>query len=279
MKTTIATRFRRSSPLTHLNKLTLMFLTLILQYLNKLIEGKVGNLTPPQAFHAVKVQSFKDNRIKLLAKFAGELPVKVFALVADLPIETCESSNTSPLAVRTFLFTTQRLVERPKFLQVRFQRLWVLYLFTRGKCQICVFHTEVRPNAFTCCWQGSKIFVGRRDTKPISTATITLYRNLANRSMPLAVLVKSICDFIKLPFTCLWIPLAKTQGHTIIIQRPTSRTRIRKRLKLTSRLNMRSTPKFLKETVIRLMNTLEFLLHNLARQGVPMRVGRLFQQF
>ena len=96
MKTTIATRFRRSSPLTHLNKLTLMLLTLILQYPNKLIEGKVGNLTPPQAFHAVKVQRFNGNRIKLLAKFAGELPVKVFTLIADFPIKACYLSNTLP---------------------------------------------------------------------------------------------------------------------------------------------------------------------------------------
>ena len=135
MKTTITTRFSCSSPLIDLFEKTLMFATLILQYLNELVEGKVRNFTSPQPFHAIKVQGFKDNRIKLLAKFAGELPMKVFALVSDFLIEACKLSHTPPPTVRTFLFTAQCFIERPKFVQVRFQRLWVLYLLTRGKCQ------------------------------------------------------------------------------------------------------------------------------------------------
>ena len=36
-----------------------MFTTLVFQNLNELIESKVGNLPPPEPFHAVKVQGFR----------------------------------------------------------------------------------------------------------------------------------------------------------------------------------------------------------------------------
>ena len=206
--------------------------------------------------------------------------MKVFTLIADFPIETCDLSHTLPPTVRTFDFTTQRFHERPKFVQGLFQRLWVLSLLTRAKCQVSVFHTKVGfPNAFTCCRQRLKICVGCRYTDPIAPATITFYSDSANRSMPLPVLVKSISDFIKLPFTCFRIPLAKSQRDTVIKQRPTRTSGIRNRFKRTSRLNMRSTTEFLKETVIRFMNTFEFLLRRLTWQCLPMRVCSIFQKF
>ena len=138
-----------------------MFLTLIFQYLNKLVEAKIGDFASPKAFHTVKVQSFKDNRIKLLTEFRGELPMKVFALVRNFPIEACELSDTPPPTVRPFNFTRKAFVERPKFVQGVFQRLWVLYFLTPAKCQVSVFHAEVCPYAFTCSRQRSKICIGR----------------------------------------------------------------------------------------------------------------------
>ena len=160
MKPTIATRFRCRSPLTGLTQLTLMFLTLILQYLNKLVEGKIGDFTSPQAFHTVKVQGFNRNGIKLLTKFGRQLPVKVFALVRDLPIEVRDLPHTPPPTVRTFDFTRKVFVERLKFVQGLFQRLWVLDFLTRAQCQVRVFHAEVCPNALTCCRQWFKICIG-----------------------------------------------------------------------------------------------------------------------
>ncbi len=216
MKSAVATRFRCSRPLSDLNKMTLMFLTLISQYLNELVEPKVRDFTTPQSFHAIKVQCFKDNRIKLLTEFAGELPLKVFTLIADFPIQTCDLPNTLPPPIRTFDFTTQCLVERPKFVQVRFQGLWVLYLFTRGKCQIGIFHTKVCPNAFTCCQQRSKISIGCCDTKIVVAAGITFDCDSNYLSVPLAVLVKRIRHFIKLPLTRSRIPFTKPQRDTII---------------------------------------------------------------
>ncbi len=132
MKPTIATRFRCSCPLTDLFEKTLMFLTFILQYLNKLVEGEVRDFTSPEAFHTLKVQRLKDYRIKLLTKFRGKLPMKVVALVGYFPIETCEFSDTPPPAIRTFLFPRKFFVEATKFVQGLFQRLSVLYLLTRA---------------------------------------------------------------------------------------------------------------------------------------------------
>ena len=86
----IRTRFRGSSPLTDLNELALMFDALILQYLNKLIERKIGDLTSPQAFHTLKVQRLGNDRIKPFAQVSSNLVVPVLALVADMPIQSAQ---------------------------------------------------------------------------------------------------------------------------------------------------------------------------------------------
>ena len=219
MKTTIATRFRCSSPSIDLLQKTLMFSTLILQYLNKLVERKIGDLTTPQAFHTVKVQGFKDNRIKLLAKFACQLPMKVFALVADFLIETGKLPNAPPPAIRTFLLTAKSFAEFAKFVQGLFQRLWVLFLFTRAQCQIRVFHAKVCPNAFTCCRKPRfEVSVGCCYANPIATAVITLNCDTTDSAVPLAVFMESIWHFIKLPLTCLRIPFTEGKGNTVVFR-------------------------------------------------------------
>ena len=279
MKTAIATRFRCSRPLTDLFKMTLMFITLIFQYLNKLVEGEVRDFASPQAFHTVKVQGFKSNRIKLLTQFRGELPMKVFALVADFPIEACDCSDTPPPAVRAFDFTRKFFIQRPKFAQRLLQRLWVLDFLTRAQCQISVFHAEVCPNAFTCCRQRFEICISRRDTKPIVSAIITFDCNGVDSPVPVAVFMKRIRHFVKLPFTRLWIPFTKRQRDTTVFQRPPRLTRIGDRLKLVSLFDFRSTAKFFEKSVVCFMNASQFLLDRLTWQGVPMRVCGAFQLF
>ena len=254
-----------------------MFLTFILQYLNKLVEGEVRDFTTPHPFHAIKVQSFKDNRIKLFTEFGGKLPMKIFTLVRYFSVETCELSNSTPPAVRTFYLSRKAFVERPKFVQRLFQRLWVLYLLTRAKCQICVFHTEVCPNALTCCWQWSKICVGCYDMKPIVSATVAFNCDSGNRPVPLAVLMKCIWHFIILPLTRSRIPFTERQRDTIIFQRPTRTSRVRYRLELVSGFPLRFTAKFFEKTHIRKMYPLQFFLNRLAWQGVPMPMSRPFQ--
>ena len=132
------------------------------------------------------------------------------------------------------------------------------------------------PNAFTCCRQGSKICISCRQTNPIVATIISFNRNITNNSVPLAVFMKSIRHFIKLPFTCLWIPFTKCQCNTIVFQRPTSSAWVCDGFELMPRLNMGSTAKFFMKAIISFVNTSKFLLDRLTWQGVPMRVFRLF---
>ncbi len=201
-----------------------MFTALIFQYLNELVEGEVRDFTPPQSFHAVKVQRLKDKARKLFTKFTCQLPVKIFsvgrnrrfAVVANFPIQTCKLPDTSPPVARTFNFTRKRFIESPKFVQGLFQRFGVLYLLTRAKCQVRVFHSEVCPNAFTCCRQRFKIGVIRYDVKPIVATIITFDCDTTESPMPLAVLMKRSWHFIKSPLP--FIPLTKSECNTVISQ-------------------------------------------------------------
>ncbi len=203
--------------------------------------------------------------------------MKVFALIRDFPIQTCDLSHTPPPTVRTFNFTRKCFVERPKFLQGVLQRLWVLYFLTRAQCQISVFHAEVCPNAFTCCRQTFHVRVGGCYAEPIVSAVVSLECDTTDRAVPLTVFMESIRDFIKTPFACFRIPLTEGERDTIIFQRPPGFSRKGDRLELMSRLDMRSAPKFLEKAVVCQMDTFQLLLNCLAWQSIPMRVRRLFQ--
>ena len=274
MKSAVATRFRCSSPPTDLEQLTPMLDTLILQYLNKLVERKVRDFTSPKSFHTRKVQGFNRNRIKLLTEFRGKLPLKIFALVADFPIETCDVSHTSPPPVRTFSLTAKCLVERPKLLQVRFQGLGVLFFLTRAQCQICVFHAEVCPNALTCCRQKFRFYKVCNYVKPIITTGITLDYDMTDISIKLTVFMKCISNFIIAPFT--FFPFAEVQRDTIVFQRST-RLLKHKRFKLVAGFPSRFTTQFLEKTDISSVNPSKFFLDGLTRQCFPMRMCRPFQ--
>ena len=241
-----------------------MFTALILQYLNELVEPKVGDFTTPKPFHAIKVQCFKDNGIKLLTEFGGKLPLKVFALIADLPIETCDLSHTPPPAIRTFYLSRKAFVERSKCVQRLFQRLRVLYLLTRAERQICVFHAEICPNALTCCRQRFEICIGCYYVKPIVSATVAFDCDSGNPPVPLAVLMKCIWHFIILPLTRLRIPFTERKCDTIVFQRPTRTSRICYRLELVSGFPFRFTAKFFEKTHIRKMYPFQFFLNRLA---------------
>ena len=193
-----------------------MSITLKPQYLNKLPEGKIGDFASPKPFHAVKVERLGDNRIKPSAQVCGEFPMPVFTLVSNLAIQLCELTDSMPPIVRTFDFTRKAFVKFSEFFQGLFQKLWRLYLFTRVQRQKCVFHTEVRPNAFTCCRQNFYVFRIRRDTKPVATTVITFDCDMSYSTCPFSVFEKGKWNFIKLPLTRLRIPFTKTQCDTII---------------------------------------------------------------
>ena len=251
-----------------------MFLTLILQYLNKLIERKIGDLTSPQAFHSVKVQGFNGKGVKLLTEFTCQLPMKVLALVGDFPIQACDLPNTPPPPVRTFLLTTQGFVERPKRVQGVFQRLWVLFLLTRAQRQICVFHTEVCPDTFTRRWQGFRFYKIREYIKPIITAVIAFYRDTTDIPIKLTVFMERISHFVMPPFTLF--PLSEIESEAILFQRP-ARLFQCEGLEPMPFLNLGSTAKFLEKSLIGQVNPFEFFLDSLTRQRLPMWVRGAFQ--
>ena len=127
----IRTRFRGRRPLSNLKELALMFLTLILQYLNKLSESKVGDFTSPQAFHTLKVQRLYGNRIKPFAQVGSNLVVPVLALVGYMPIQSRKLSDTTPIIVRTFDFTRKAFAQCSEFFQGVFQKIVAIVSFRR----------------------------------------------------------------------------------------------------------------------------------------------------
>ena len=275
MKSAVAARFRCRCPLTHLEQLTPMFLTLIFQYLNKLVESKVGDFSSPQAFHSVKVQGFNRNRIKLLTKVACQLPVKVFALVADFPIQTCELSHTPPPTVRTSNLSGKAFVERPKFVQGAFQRLGVLFLFTRAECQVRVFHAEICPDTLTRRWQRFRFYKIREYIKPIVTASVAFYRDTTDIPIEIAVFTERISDFVMSPFTL--IPFSEIESEAILFQRPTRLFQCEGFKLRFPFFDFRSTPKPLEKSLICQVNPFEFFLDRLTWQCLPMWVRRAFQ--
>ena len=143
-----------------------MFETLILQYLKKLVEGKVRDFTSPKAFHAVKVQGFGSDKVRTPAQISRKFPMPISALVINFDVKSCEFTDSTPPVVRAFYFMRKAFVELTKLFQGRFQGLWVLYLLTRVQCQVGI-HTEVYPYAFTC--SGYHFFSGIicHDIQPI----------------------------------------------------------------------------------------------------------------
>ena len=70
---TIRTRLRRRSPFPDLRELTIMFQTLELQNLKKLVEGKVRDFPTPEAFQvSIKIQRLGDDTVGASAESGGK---------------------------------------------------------------------------------------------------------------------------------------------------------------------------------------------------------------
>ena len=129
-----------------------MFETLISQYLNKLIESKVGDFSTPEAFHAVKVERLGDDKVEPLTQVSCRFVVPIFALVGDFAVKPYQCSDGTPPVTRTFLLATDAFVEFSEFVQDMFQGLRMLNLLAVAESQIGL-HPEVYPYAFTCSGQ------------------------------------------------------------------------------------------------------------------------------
>ena len=256
-----------------------MFDTFILQQRNKLVESEIGDFPSPEAFHSCQVQRFKSECIKASTQVGSEFPMPVKALSADLAIQYRQLSDGTPPVSRTFFLTRKALVERAELFQGLLQELWTLYLFACGKCQICVLHTEVCPNALTC----RRLQFGRSivccDTKPVVSTIITLYRDLLNIARsPITMFVKCERNWFSYPFSLLRIPFTKGYNDMLICYLPTRYPREGDRFEFVLGFNMRSATQFVEKSLIGFMNTFQLTLDRLTRQTLPMRVCRLFQR-
>ncbi len=246
-----------------------MFLTLISQYLNKPVEGKVRDLSPPQSLHTIDIQSLGRDGIKPLAQVGGKFPVPITPLVANMSMKTCKLTHTPPPVARTFNFTRKTFVEFSECFQGLFQELWRLYFLAITERQKRVFHTEVCTNAFTCCLQRFGIYVVGCQTKPIVTARVAFQGNPSDLvSLPLAMFEKGIPHAILFPFSIA--VFSERHCDTIIGYFPTRRPRKRNRLEFVSRLDMRLATQFLEKALIRRVNAFQLRLHGLRRQSLPM---------
>ena len=194
-----------------------MFETFELQYLNKLIESKVRDFTPPKPFHTVKVQRFGRDEVKPSAKVGGKFPMPVSTLVADFAIEYSECSDSTPPVIRTFDFTRYCFIEFPKCVQGLFQELWALYLFTSAKRQKG-FQSEVYPYALTRSRQDFFACVISDNIKPVFSCSVSEDLDIADITLPVTVLMERIPDTVKLQRLCLIIPRFERDTETPILK-------------------------------------------------------------
>ena len=184
----IRTRLCRRCPPSDLNKLTIMFQTLELQNLNKLVEGKVRDFASPKPFHTVKVQRLGGNGIKPLTQVCRTLVVPISALVGNVDVESCQLTDSAPPIARTSHFPRKALVEFSELVQGPFQGLSMVYLLTCIQGQIGVY-AEFYPYAFTC--SGQHFF--RRticyNIKPILTGSIPADLDILNVPFPIAMVM------------------------------------------------------------------------------------------
>ena len=221
---TIRARFTRRCPLSDLKEFTIMFQTLILQYLNKLGEGKVRDFTSPKAFHSVKVQGLGGDKVKPSAEVGRKFPVPITSLIANLAVKLCEVSHPTPPI--TFYLPTDAFVEISKLFQRRFQRLRVLYLLTGVQGQIGI-HTEfdlgidqihslyyiVCAYTFTCSGQHFFGCVICHDGQPVLTDTIPKDLDITDISIPISVMVIQDIALIEDELLLYFILFFERQAH------------------------------------------------------------------
>ncbi len=209
----IRTRFCGRCPLSDLNKLTLMFSTLILQYLNKLVKGEVRDFTSPEAFHTLKVQRLGNDRIKPFAQVSSNLVVPVLALVGDMPIQPRKVSDSTPPVIRTFYLSADSFVEGAKFFQGVFEKLWRLFLFAVAKGQVGL-HTKIYSYALTCSRTGLGSGGICNHVKPIGANTITKDLDKVNFTLVVAVLMKREPAFVEPQALLPVVPRFKREANT-----------------------------------------------------------------
>ena len=183
-----------------------MFETLELQYLNKLIEGKVGDFASPKPFHTLKVECLSGDMVKPSAEVSGKFVVPVLALVGDFTVKPCQFSQRTPPIARTFHLTRQGFVKFAEFIQRLFQRLRMLDFLTGVQRQIGS-ESKVCSYAFTCSGQNFFRGVICNNGQPKRSNGIAKDLNIPDFTAPIAMVViqdvpanKNKPLFVRTPF-------------------------------------------------------------------------------
>ena len=251
-----------------------MFDTLILQYLNKLVKGEVRDFPSPQPFHTIKVQRLSNDCIKPFAQVGSNLVMPVLALVADFPIEPGELANSTPPIPGTFLLARKGFVQGSEFFQGAFQKLRRLFLFPSAKCQVRL-QPEVYSYALTC----SRIRFGNggvcNHVKPIGANTITKDLNIANFTVPVAVLVKREIAFVELQRFSRYVPRFEREPDTPCLKE-IPRLELRRAVSSFA-LELWKSTKSIKETFISDVNTDNYFVKRITGYPCPVLL-RAFQQ-
>ena len=195
-----------------------MFDTLILQQLHKLVEGEIGDLPSPEAFHTVKVERLSSDKVKPSAKVSGEFPMPVFALVGNFTIKPCELSNSAPPVARAFLFTTHGFIEVVEVFQGLFQKLRRLYLLTGVKCQKRRLHTKICTYALSCSGQRFNRSVICDDIEVERPDTIAQDLDVSDISVPLSVVVIQDIAFFEDELLFDFIPFFERQTDSAFVK-------------------------------------------------------------
>ena len=169
MVSTITARFSSGSPFIYRFESFTMLCTLEFEYLNKLTKRQVRDFSSPEAFHAVNVQSFKAQGVKLSAKSSCKFPLPIKTLPCDFSVLSRNSTFCTIPTTRFVNLTTQTLIQGFQLIQGLLKKLWTLYLFAIAQCQER-FQSKVKPSTFTRLGKGSELNGQHFDKKSISNS-------------------------------------------------------------------------------------------------------------
>ena len=140
------THFTCGCPSVNFDDRFITFLCLPFHFLHEISKCIVRYFSAPEAFHAFKVQVFKETGIKLSDKFKCEFPVMVFALPLYFSIYTRQVFTCTFAIVAAFLFPRQRATSPFDQFRSSFIELWRL-IFRAIRTGKEILETKVKP----CC--------------------------------------------------------------------------------------------------------------------------------
>lgn len=116
---------------------------------HKLREGKVRDLSSPQALHCVEIQVLDADDGIFPNKLVRQFKEPIASAVADTLVYAPKIANRPITVVAAFLAARYRTVSGPKLIERGFIPLWRIYHRTVVQIEE-MFQTEIYPDSFTC---------------------------------------------------------------------------------------------------------------------------------